>query len=63
MATASALIDSGAMENFVDFHTAERWGMPQKVLPTPRPIINVDGTENKAGMVTDVTVFCTHTIH
>jgi hypothetical protein len=51
-ATASALIDSGATENFVDFRTAERWGMPQKVLPKPRPIVNVDGTENKAGMVT-----------
>ena len=26
--------------------------MPQKVLPTPQPIINIDETENKAGMVT-----------
>jgi hypothetical protein len=56
MATASALVDSGATENFVDFRTAERWGMPRKVLPKPRPIVNVDGTENKAGMVTEACI-------
>ena len=51
-ATASALIDSGATENFIDVRTAERWRLPRKTLPRPRPIVNVDGTENKAGMVT-----------
>ena len=35
MATASALIDSGATENFVDQQTAERWQMPRKELPVP----------------------------
>jgi hypothetical protein len=30
--------------------------MPRKTLPKPRPIINVDGTENKAGMVKEACV-------
>ena len=51
-ATASALIDSGVTENFIDVRTAERWGLPRKTLPRPQPIVNVDRTENKAGMVT-----------
>ena len=52
-ATASTLIDSGTTENFIDVRTAEQWGLPRKILPRPRPIVNVDGTENKAGMVTE----------
>ena len=52
MATASALVDSGTTENFIDIRTAEWWGMPRKTLFKPRPIVNVDGTENKAGAVT-----------
>ena len=55
-ATASALINSGVMENFINIQTAERWGLPRKVLPRPWPIMNVDGTENKAGMVTEVCI-------
>ena len=51
-ATASALIYSGATENFIDIQTAEQWGLPRKVLLRPWPIVNVNGTENKAGMVT-----------
>ena len=50
--TANALIDSSATKNFIDVRTAERWGLPQKTLPNPRPIVNIDGTENKAGVVT-----------
>jgi hypothetical protein len=49
-------VDSGATENFVDIRTAEHWVMPQKTLPRPRPIINVDGTENKAGMVREACI-------
>ena len=52
MATASALVDSGTTENFVNICTAEHWGMPRKNLFKPRPIVNVDGTENKAGAIT-----------
>ena len=55
-ATASALVDSGATENFVDIRTAERWGMPRKTLFKPRPIVNVDGTENKAGAITEACI-------
>jgi hypothetical protein len=47
-----ALIDSGATENFIDRRTAERWEMPTKELTRPRPIVNIDGTENKSGKVT-----------
>jgi predicted aspartyl protease len=54
--TARALIDSGATENFVDIRTAERWKLPRKTLPNPRSIINVDGTDNKAGAVTEACV-------
>jgi predicted aspartyl protease len=56
MATASALIDSGATENFVDIRTAERWNMPRKTLPKPRQIVNVDGTENRAGQVMEACI-------
>ena len=56
MATASTLIDSGATENFVDQRTAERWHMPRKELPVPQPIVNVDGTENRAGMVCEACI-------
>ena len=56
MATASALVDSGATENFVDIRTAECWGMPRKTLFKPRLIVNVDGTENKAGAVTEACI-------
>ena len=34
-ATVSALIDSGATENFIDIRTAEQWGLPRKTLPRP----------------------------
>jgi hypothetical protein len=47
-----ALIDSGATENFINQRTAERWKMLTKELVQPRPIVNMDGTENKAGKVT-----------
>ena len=55
-ATVSALIDSGATENFIDIRTAERWGLPRKTLLRLWPIVNVDGTENKAGMVTEACI-------
>jgi hypothetical protein len=30
--------------------------MPRKILPRPWPIVNVDGMENKAGMVTEACI-------
>jgi hypothetical protein len=56
MATASVLVNSGVTENFVDIHTAERWNMLRKTLPRPRQIVNVDGTENKAGQVMEACI-------
>ena len=44
------------MENFIDIRTAEQWGLLRKVLPRPQPIVNIDGTENKAGMVTEACI-------
>ena len=32
-ATASALVNSGMTENFIDVRMAEWWEMPRKVLP------------------------------
>ena len=54
--TANTLVNSGATKNFIDIRTAEQWGLPQKTLPNPRPIVNVNGTENKAGAVTTACV-------
>ena len=56
MATTSALVDSGATENFINIHIAECWGMPRKTLFKPRPIVNIDGIENKAGAVTEACI-------
>ena len=55
-AIASALVDSSVTENFVDIRTVECWGMPRKMLPRLWLIVNVDGTENKARMVTKVCI-------
>ena len=56
MATASALVDSGATENFVDIRIVECWEMLRKTLPRPWPIVNVDGMKNKAGMVMEACI-------
>jgi hypothetical protein len=47
-----ALIDSGATENFITPDLVEHFQIPLQVLPRPRTIRNVDGTENKLGKVT-----------
>jgi hypothetical protein len=44
-----ALLDSGATENFLNLTYARWLQLPIKQLATPRPLINVDGTENKSG--------------
>jgi hypothetical protein len=54
--TACTLVDSGTTENFVDLRTAERWKLPRRTLPNPRPIVNMDGTTNKAGAVTEACI-------
>ena len=44
-----ALVDCGATENFMNLDYAKWLGCNIKKLPSPRHIINVDGTENKSG--------------
>jgi hypothetical protein len=44
-----ALIDSGATENFMSLNYARWLRLPIKRLANPRPLFNVDGTENKSG--------------
>ena len=51
-AETSALLDSGATENFIHPNYARRKGLPVKLLPNPRKIVNVDGTFNAAGEIT-----------
>ena len=48
-ADAIALLDSAATENFMNFQYAKWLGLPLQKLPHPRPLLNVDGTYNKAG--------------
>jgi hypothetical protein len=41
-----ALLDSGATENFMNLEYAKYLHLPIKVLPQPRKLFNVDGTQN-----------------
>ena len=47
-----ALIDSGAMDNFIDPTLANQFKFPLMQLEKPRIIRNVDGTRNSLGSVT-----------
>jgi len=58
-AEAIALVDSGATENFMNLSYAKWLKLPIKNLDKPQQLFNVDGTENKAGMLkyyTDIEV-------
>src|SRR5258708_17603986 len=44
MADKKALVDSGATNNFMHPHFAERMGIGTCKLPNPRKIENIDGT-------------------
>jgi hypothetical protein len=48
-ADAIALLDSGAIENFMNQMYAEWLHLPIKWLEKTRPLYNVNGTKNKAG--------------
>ena len=50
-AETSTLLDTGATENFINEQYARKTRIPFKRLVKPRKIINVDGTENVAGMI------------
>ena len=54
-AETSALLDSGATENFITTHYANWLRLPIKQLPRARKVCNVDGTTNKQGDITHFT--------
>jgi hypothetical protein len=51
-AREDALIDSGAMENFIDEDTWERLKVGRRPMEKAIKLLNVDGTENKRGEMT-----------
>jgi hypothetical protein len=51
MAEKKALINSGATENFIDWWLAKALKVQTTLLPCPRKVYNVDGMENKAGVI------------
>jgi len=48
-----ALVDSGATTNFVDRVVMENNNLVMHKLANPYCVINVDGTPNKAGQITE----------
>ncbi len=44
-----SLLNSGAMENFLNINYAKWLNLPIKRLPYTRKLFNVDGMENNAG--------------
>jgi hypothetical protein len=53
-----ALIDSGAMENFIDYQTAVQWRLKTKDLWRPRKVYNMDGMENQGGIISKSCILC-----
>jgi len=56
-----SLLNSGAMENFLNLEYAKWLHLPIKNMPHPRKLFNVDGTENKAGQLQYYTDLAIHT--
>jgi hypothetical protein len=50
-AEKKALVDSGATKNFIDWQLAKALKVQTTLLPRPRKVYNVDGMENKAGVI------------
>jgi len=48
----TTLLDSGATDCFMDKATVTKLGLRAMKMPHPRKVLNVDGTENKAGQIT-----------
>jgi hypothetical protein len=48
-AEATALVDSGATENFMNLNYVRWLGLPLKRLDCPQQVYNVDGTLNRGG--------------
>jgi hypothetical protein len=51
MARKKALVDSGATENFIDWWLTKALKVQTTLLLHPQKVYNVDGTENKAGVI------------
>jgi hypothetical protein len=51
MAEKKALVNSGATENFIDWQLAKALKVQTMLLPHPQKVYNVDGMENKAGVI------------
>ncbi len=47
----TALLDSGAMDNFIDHRTTKQLGIQTEALEQPIRLTNVDGTTNQAGRI------------
>ena len=52
MAAYSALVDSGATDNFIDQEVVKKMKMTPQKMDKPRLLYNVDGTENRSGRIT-----------
>jgi hypothetical protein len=52
-ANKQILVDSGATDNFIDPRLIKRLGLRSLHLERPRKIWNIDGTNNRAGMILD----------
>ena len=50
--TEGALVNSGATENFLDPRVMVKLQLPIEELESPRNILNIDRTNNKAGQIT-----------
>jgi hypothetical protein len=51
MAKKKALVDSRATKNFINWWLAKVLKVQTTLLPCPQKVYNVDGTENKAGVI------------
>jgi len=51
-AEETALLDTGATENFINYKTVTRLRLGTQKLTIPRPVFNVDGTNNRHGTIT-----------
>jgi hypothetical protein len=46
-----ALVNRGATDNFIDQWTVEKLNLGTWKIPMPRKVLNIDGTQNQAGLI------------
>ena len=54
------LIDSGATENFIHPRLVKKMKLQTKTLAKPQQVKNIDGSSNKAGLVTQIAIMEIH---